>query len=323
MTAGSTTPPGTTGLTTTYWVKATVSEQAYTLFGGFSGMPRFTVKNSALAGVSVTPSGACVYSLDPTASAAFKVNGNVNVTAGCGIYLNSNSSTAFTVSGGANVTSTTILVNGGASLSNNSVVSPTPTTNAGPISDPLASLAMMTVTGCDYVNYIANSNSTLSPGTYCGGIKVTSQVSLTFGAGTYVLNGGGMNITGGATLTGSNVTFFNTGQNGYSPSAISMSGNTTFNLSAPNSGTYQGMLFVQDRNVTYGSSNSIAGTNGSQMNGTLYFPTTNVTYTGTSVSSGTYTAIIAKTLTFSGNTYFKNDPTGTHTGLASHGVYVF
>jgi hypothetical protein len=322
MTSGSTTPPGSSGLTTAYWVQATVSEQSSTLFARFANMPALTIKAMATAGVTTTPSGACVYSLDPSASSAVKASGSVSVTASCGIYINSNNSAAFVTSGGAVVTSTQILVNGGASVSSNSSVSPSPTTNAGGFSDPLASLPTMTVSGCTYTNWSTSSQTTvtLSPGTYCGGISVGNQTTVNFNPGTYILNGGGLSVTGGATLNGTGVVFFNTGQNGYTASPISLSGNTTFNLSAPNTGAYQGMLFVQDRNLTYAGSNSIAGTNGSRMTGTLYFPTTNVTYSGTSVSSGTYTAIVAKTVTFSGTTYFLNDTTGTYTGLAGHAV---
>jgi hypothetical protein len=97
---------------------------------------------------------------------------------------------------------------------------------------------------------------------------------------------------------------------------VTFSGSAVVTLTAPSSGTYEGMLFVQDRNLSYNGNNSITGSSGSVLTGTLYFPSTTVTYTGTS-STGSYTALIAKTVTFSGNSSFKNDPTGTRTGLVT------
>lgn len=319
MIAGTGTPTGSTGISTTLWVKAVVEETSPTFLGRFAGMSSTTVRASATSGVTVSPSGACVYSLHPSASGAVSAKGTVSVTASCGIYVNSNSTSAFVMTGNSNVAASQILVNGSSSIASNSVVSPAPTANAGSVSDPLSGLPMPSVSGCTYYNWSATSHGTLTlnPGVYCGGISVSAQATLNFNPGTYILNGGGMSITGGATLNGTGVTFFNTAQSGYTAGPIGLAGNTTFNLASPTTGTYQGILFVQDPSITYSGSNQIAGTSGSTMSGTLYFPTTNVNYTGTSTSSGSYTAIVASTVSFTGTTYFKNDTTGQYTGLAS------
>ena len=58
------------------------------------------------------------------------------------------------------------------------------------------------------------------------------------------------------------------------------------------------------------------GAAASSFTGTLYFPSTSVNYTGN--STGTFTAIIAKTLQFTGTSNIKNDPTGSYTGLGGH-----
>ena len=116
--------------------------------------------------------------------------------------------------------------------------------------------------------------------------------------------------------TGSGVTFFNTGQSGHSAGVISFAGSSTQTFSAPTSGTYEGMLFLQDRNITYAGTNSFTGSSSSIFTGTLYFPSTALKYSGS--SSGSYTAIIAKTISFVGTSNILNDPAGTHTGLGSH-----
>src|SRR5262249_22501160 len=134
MSANTTAPPGISGNSPAYWVKATVSDNPYTLFGSFGGVTRFSISASAVAAVSYLSAGACIYVLDPVASQAFDAAGNIVVTTTCGIYVNSTASDAFHANGGVSVTATQIMVNGGTSISNNSSVSPTPVTNAGTVS---------------------------------------------------------------------------------------------------------------------------------------------------------------------------------------------
>lgn len=316
MSANTTAPTGISGNSPTYWVKATVGITPPLLFGGFAGNA-FTVKASATAGVAYYSAGACIYVLDPTASGALTAAGNTSVVSTCGIFVNSNSSSAFSVAGTASITSTQILVNGSSSIGSNASVTPTPTTNAGSQTDPLAGHVTPTVTNsCDYTNKSISSGATnpLSPGTYCGGISISGG-SVQFASGLYILNGGGLSLGGNGTVTGSHVTFFNTGKFGQSAGAISMQGGVGVTLSAQDSGPYQGILFWQDPNVGYTATNDLTGGSNPLLTGTLYFPGTAVKYAGN--TSGGYTALIAKTVTFTGTSNFKNDPTGYYTGLGT------
>jgi len=312
------------------------------LFGRFGGISQFTVNASAIAGVTYYSANACVYSIGSGSIAkAFDAEGNATVTATCGIFVNSTSGTAFYTTGkNTTVTATQILVNGGSSI-NNSSVSPNPTTSAGSVSDPLVSLIEPTFSSptCQYNNVSASSGS-LAPGTYCGGLSITGG-SVSFSGGTYIINGGlsisgngnttfgngtyiingssggySINMSGGGSVTGSGVTFFITGQYGQTIGPVSITGSGTVTLSAPTSGTYRGMLFLQDRNLSYSGANVFSGSSGSVFQGTLYFPKSAVDYSGVS-TAGSYTAIISSTASFSGTTVFKNDPTGTYTGLAT------
>ncbi len=322
LSANTTAPPGATGNSPSYWVKATVTAKPYTLFGSFGGVKQFTINASAIAAVVYYSAGACIYVLDPTASGAFSIVGSATVTATCGIFINSSSSTAYTQKGSSTVTASQILINGtspGYTLTGSSSVSPTPTTNAGPQADPLAGMTLPTVANsCDYTSYskTGSGSVTLSPGTYCNGISIAGSGSVTFNSGLYILNGSGFNVTGSNTISGSDVTFFLTGQYGYTIGGVSFAGSSSFNLSAPTSGAYQGMLILQDRNLYYSGGNTIDGSSSSVFTGTFYFPTTTVTYNG-STTTGSYTALITKQIAFTGSTAFKNDPTGVYTGLAS------
>ncbi len=74
----------------------------------------------------------------------------------------------------------------------------------------------------------------------------------------YVIDGGGITIDGGATVSGTGVTFYLTGANGNGSSAKNYSGVTinstaTVNLSSPCDGASRGipgMLVFQDRSIT-------------------------------------------------------------------------
>ena len=50
----------------------------------------------------------------------------------------------------------------------------------------------------------------LRPGVYCGGITVSNNASVTFNPGVYILLGGGLDVSNNGSLTGQNVSFYNT-----------------------------------------------------------------------------------------------------------------
>jgi hypothetical protein len=165
---------------------------------------------------------------------------------------------------------------------------PTPTTGIAPAPDPLSSLALPTISGCTAFP----GTSTVSQGTYCS-IHITGG-NVTFNPGTYIITGGGtaFQVNGNATLSGAGVTFILT------TGAVQINGTATLNFSAPNSGTYEGILFFD--NAPAGNDSKINGTANSILDGVLYFPHTKITFNGNSSSSG-YTSIIADQVEFSGN----------------------
>jgi len=102
---------------------------------------------------------------------------------------------------------------------------------------------------------VNGKTTSLGPGVYCGGISASSGANVTFTPGTYVLNGGGLNVSAGSTLNGTSVTFYNTGDN-KTFGRISISGGTMGSLTAPRSGPMEGMLFFQDRTITAKATNT-------------------------------------------------------------------
>lgn len=103
-----------------------------------------------------------------------------------------------------------------------------PTFNMAPLPDLLAYLpqpSSSVYAACDRhsTQYKITASTTLNPGSYCGGIWITNNATVTLNAGTYYLYGGSamgqggpnmrhsLEVDGGSTLNGTGVTFFNTG----------------------------------------------------------------------------------------------------------------
>jgi Flp pilus assembly protein TadG len=293
-------------------VQVVVSQPQPTYFMRVLGWTQVPVSTTATA--LAIGSGSCIFGLDPSATGAITIDGTASLTSSCGVYDNSSSSTAYTVSGGGTVSSTFIGVVGGTNVNGGGV---TPTTTGIPhFGDPLAWVTQPSSSSYSCSNYKATdltNAGTVSPGTFCGGIKITGG-TVNFSPGLYIIDGGGIQITGG-TITGNGVTFFLTGANNQNgaPSSyggVQINSTSTVNLSAPcvatGGGQTLGMLFFQDRTITNGVGSVINGSSASTYNGALYFPTTSLSYSGNS-SQGGYTLLVADTLTINGTTNLGND----------------
>lgn len=156
------------------------------------------------------------------------------------------------------------------------------------ITDPYASLPTPTPGSCSYTNYAPSSGSsiTLTPGTYCGGLSVTSFSNITFNAGTYYIANGDLfisssnNVSCGGCTGGAGVTFVITQTTGNNADigGVRITSENNVTLNAPNSGTYKGVLFYQDRRVATGTMSStskiftVSSLNNATLAGAIYFP---------------------------------------------------
>jgi Flp pilus assembly protein TadG len=138
------------------------------------------------------------------------------------------------------------------------------------LSDPYASYSVPSQTTCDYTNLSVTANSTLSPGVYCGGLKITGNSSVTLSPGVYYIQNGDFQILNTSSVSGNGVTFLISGQN----SNINFTTTGTINLSPyteSNAGQWAGFLFFWDQPSTKkGQTNTFSK---AQMNlsGILYF----------------------------------------------------
>jgi len=301
--AANTTSSPVSGLSTQYWVTATVGSVEKHGFSAVLGYLSGMVSAKATAVILPGSNYGCIYVLDPLASDSLDVSGTTQVNAPCGVYVDSSSSTALQVKGkGAtlNASPGSIQVVGN-DTGSNGVISPSPTVNSSYVSDPLANVPAPGWTGCDHSNQVNLSGgiTALSPGVYCGGIAISGTSVVTFAAGTYILNGGGLTISGSNTVvTGAGVTFYNTADASHTFAPFSISGGTTLDLTAPLTGSLANVLFFQDQAITSSLTNTISGGSTGVFSGVLYFKNSPVSFSGNSVSSNV--SIVADKVTFTG-----------------------
>ena len=239
----------------------------------------------------------CIYALNPTAPAAIDGNGNAVLRGdNCSIHAASNSPSGITNSG--TMTADDICVVGNYTGSG---YSPTPTPNCAPAGDPLAALSIPSPgVVCDFTGLSVNVNTTLQPGNYCGGIKVSSQdVTVTLSPGEYFLVDGDLKVTAGGNVVGDEVVFILSGT-----ASIDISGHGVVSTTPPISGALEGFSVVQERTAPLGKVSKITGEGRFEFPGIIYMPRQALDIAGQAVgnaSTPTYAAIIVDTLKISGS----------------------
>jgi len=221
--------------------------------------------------------------------------------------------------GGATVSAPFINVVGGVSWQG--TMTPPANTGAAGVQDPLPKLPIPSTCsssgGCDAAGCKNNSNgltvnsdTNLSPGVYCGGIKVKSG-TVTFSSGNYILVGGGISTQdSNSHVRGSGVMIYNTysASNTYTP--ISFNANSDIEIGAATSGTYAGILVMQDRTCCANTIpiESFQGGSTSFFEGVIYSPASLVQFAGNgSLSIAHYTIVIARRFAVQGSSTMNND----------------
>jgi hypothetical protein len=244
----------------------------------------------------------CMYSIGTGGGNGILNNGSGSLSApNCGIIDDE----SLLNNGSGTITASTIGVVGSVTNNGSGSITPTPVTGIVPASDPLAYLQPPTPGTClpngtGTVN--GSGPATLSPGNYCSGITINGSSTVTLNSGIYTITGGGMTFNGSGTITGTGVTLYI----GSSGGSVTLNGSETFNLTAPTTGAYAGILFYQDRSNASGA--TVNGSQTSKFQGAIYFPSAQLTLNG-SGSTAAYFISVAKSylLNGSGTLHFPSD----------------
>ncbi len=296
VTAIASSPSGGTSLSMT--ATGSVTTQLLGLMG------ISTINISVRSGAFSSADGlGCVLSLNRTASGAMTAQGSTSVNLnGCSLYDNSNSSTALTVGGSATLSALSVGVVGG--VSGNAAITTTQgiRTGLGPVADPYANDSFPKFVGCDQQKFTAKSAVTINPGVYCDGISLNAGANVTLNPGIYYIDGGGLSVNGGATITGTGVTLVFTKKTGSSWPTATINGNATVNLTAPKSGLpTAGIVIFGDRNIPVGTTFKFNGGANQYLGGAVYIPTGTINFAGGAATSTSCTQVIGDTVTFVGN----------------------
>ena len=272
--------------------------------------------------------------LDPSSDGAVSAtgNGSVNVSDGGTLVVDSSSGSAITLNGNAEVTAGTIDIVGvpGVNANGHGAVEGIINNGAAAVADPLASLpapdlSSLTVQQSSTLSISGHTHVTLEPGVYTGGINVTGQASVTLLPGIYYLQGGGLSVSGGGSVVGQGVMIFNAPQT--ANDGIGVTGHGVIDLTAPTSGTYQGIALFEARGA--GSPISIDGGGSINVVGGVYAPNAVVAATGngrlnvlSNLDDGITAQLIAYDVNVVGNGTVNvagNQPTGGIGGV--HGLF--
>jgi Flp pilus assembly protein TadG len=283
---------------------------------------RTTTLTAWAVGGLVSRPGASIVVLDPSDNAAFKVGGGGTINIEGAIQINSNNANAMVVNG--TVTASSIGVTGTGPGYTGCCYSPTPTTGTAPLPDPLAYLSPPSYSAtCDpdplKTNLVLDGGSAGSPlqvypGNYCGGILIKSGSYVNFHPGQYILLGkNGLSGTGGPTITGTGVSFYNTWcrttdacytvKEARTAGPFLLGGGGSMTLSAPESGPMAGVLFFQDRAAPLLVSSTAGNFSGGStmcFTGAIYLKTQKLTWGGGGGACGGWQMIIADEIEFSG-----------------------
>lgn len=269
-------------------------------FSALLSVKSFTITVRAVA--LATPGSGCVLALNATASGAVTTQGSATTNlSGCNLYTDSNDSAAVTVGGTASLTAQAVGVVGGVSGASNITTTSGIHTGVASLADPYANMSFGSYSGCDAKNYSTNSDATINPGVYCGGISVKAGATLTLNPGIYYLDQGSLSVEGNGTIKGTGVTLVFTSSTGKNYATASIASNATVNLTAPTTGPTAGIVLFGDRNMPEGTTFKLTGGGTQTFGGAIYLPKAALTYSGGSSGSGSCTQIIADTVTFTGN----------------------
>ncbi len=237
-------------------VTARAEDRVSLTFGRLFGLGTQTVAAQAKVTV-VGKMRLCMLTLDPGAAGAFNLQKNAQVTAlGCSLYSNSASPSGMVGGDNSMAKADTICSSGGYIGLTGELLASTADGMPGH-RRPLGKQANagrrrlrlhshLSEQEGRYQQERGRSGRHPGPGTYCGGLHITKKAIVTLRAGTYVMKDGPLIVDKKATMSGTDVAFYFTGDKG----GLVFDQKTTISLSAPTTGMMAGLMMTEEHTVT-------------------------------------------------------------------------
>jgi hypothetical protein len=285
-------------------VEVTIAETVTNIMGKVLSLPSSELR--VRAGAKLTGGGRlCVLALDPSASAAIRLDASSKLTAnGCSVQSNSTSQKSIQARDYSFLLAEKICSAGGYDGRTGVNISPAPVTDCPQISDPLAnrpppSISAACVPGSSLNPLLPRTISggppqTLDPGAYCGGLVITKNATVTLREGTYVMNQGPLIVEKGSTLIGDYVGFYFNGD----LATLKFDFDSTVSLSAPKIGAMVGLLFYSDPKAVLGNKFRIYSDNARKLLGTISLPRSGLYVDANKpvADQSAYTVIVARSI---------------------------
>lgn len=187
---------------------------------------------------------------------------------------------------------------------------PSPTLDCPVLTDPLASRPPPSMGGCSATDLKISTSTTLNPGTYCGGIKISKNAVVSLNPGIYAFKDGPLDVSGTASVSGANVGLYLKGKG----AVLRFDSGTKIDLTAPKDGVMAGILFFEDRDSPANQKHEILSNDAKVLLGTLYLPQgeLNIGANKPVAAESAYTIVVARRFTLSaGPTMYLNAKYGS------------
>lgn len=261
----------------------------------------------------------CVVSLVDNSATGIRATGNGDINLGCGMITNSTSLTAAIATGSSGVDATPVAAVGDIQDSDNwGGADLLPFTVKQ--DDPYEDVNPPTFAPCKGNSNrirISNQNDVIDR-TADTGVQCVSDIdvngTLRLGSATYVIDGGNFSAGAQARISCTECTIILTNSDSGTPTigGADINGGAQINMSSPTTGTYDGILFYQDRRAPESTTivNKINGNSNSLLTGAFYFPNQQLQINGTAGLNFTCAQFVSYIIEFSGNGSINNTCTG-------------
>ena len=191
----------------------------------------------------------CILVLEPTDARALDLAGTARLDAPeCVVQVDSAHRHALTQEGHPQLVAKRVRVVGGYTGDGYNLP---PMVGTASVRDPLTMTTASTFPAHDDcpgegTARVINSDRTLQPGTYCGGLNIIAGASVRLMPGVYVMDGGPLSMSARTALVGEEVTIAFTGAR----ATLDAAGNSRIRLTSPKIGAYRNIQFLQDTGDT-------------------------------------------------------------------------
>ena len=252
----------------------------------------------------------CAQAQINTNATGITAGGSTTVNLQCGMITNSTSMDAAVAFGSSSVTASPVAAVGGLDTTDNWAAGTVllPFTLAQP--DPFADILPPAIpSGCSNWADSPSDNQTYpatAPTVPVCLRNFTVKGTLALQPGTYIITGD-MKVNSGAKISCTGCTFVMTNSVPANTGTVDINGGAQLNLTAPDTGTYKGIVFFSDRGANASDINKINGNSLSTYSGAFYFPHQQVEFSGNAGVTFSCLKLVSWQLTFTGNSSITNN----------------